>query len=157
MAERIRGERDFGIGVLYLTLGAGGLLIAQNYAFGTPRQMGPGFFPSIISGLLIAFGAVALVRGLVVQGPPLSRWNVKGMALITGSVVAFGITLAPLGLPLAIIISTLIAAAASERFRFDWRALAGLVLLAAVCSVVFVRLLGVPMPLLGSWLHFIPL
>ena len=157
MAERIRGERDFGIGVLYLTLGVGGLLIAQSYAFGTPRQMGPGFFPSIISGLLIAFGAVALARGAAIKGSPLGRWNFKGMALITGSVVAFGLTLAPLGLPLAIIISTLIAAAASEKFRFDWRALAGLVLLAAVCSVVFVRLLGVPMPLLGSWLHFIPL
>ena len=155
MAARIRGERDFGIGVLYLTLGVGGLLIAQNYAFGTPRQMGPGFFPSIISGLLIAFGAVALARGIATKGSPLGSWNFKGMALITGSVVAFGLTLAPLRLPLAIIISTLIAAAASEKFRFDWRALAGLVLLAAVCSIVFVRLLGVPMPLLGSWLHFL--
>ena len=157
MAARIRGERDFGIGVLYLGLGVGGFIIAQHYAFGTPRQMGPGFFPSIISGLLVVFGITALVRGLALHGEPLGRWNFKGMALITGSVVAFGLTLAPLGLPLAIIISTLTSAAASEKFRFDWRALAGLGLLAAVCSIVFVRLLGVPMPLLGSWLHFIPL
>ncbi|UJW84861.1 tripartite tricarboxylate transporter TctB family protein [Devosia sp. SL43] len=142
--------------MLYLVLGVGGFAIAQHYAFGTPRQMGPGFFPSIISGLLIAFGAVAVIRGVAIDGPRVSGWNLKGMALITGSVVAFGVTLAPLGLPLAIVISTLIAAAASEKFRFDWRALAGLVLLAGVCSIVFVSLLGVPMPLLGTWLSFIP-
>jgi hypothetical protein len=155
MAQRIRGERDFGIGLVYLALGAAGFVMARNYAFGTPRQMGPGFFPSIIAALLIAFGVAALVRGLLVEGMPIGRWNLKGMLLISGSVVAFGLLLPVLGLPVAIFASTLIAAAASEKFRIDPKALTGLVLLAGICSFVFVQLLRVPMPLAGSWLSFL--
>lgn len=152
MTTMIRGQKDFGMGLIYLALGIAGFVIARTYNFGTPRQMGPGFFPSIISGLLIAFGIVATLRGLLHEGAAIGRWNIKGMLLITGAVVAFGLLLAPLGLPVAMIVSTLIAAAASERFRFDWRALAGLLVLTAACSVVFVKLLGVPIPLAGAWL-----
>ena len=152
MAARIRGERDFGIGLVYLALGVAGFIIARNYAFGTPRQMGPGFFPSIIAALLVAFGIAALLRGILVEGPAVGRWNLKGMVLITGSVVAFGLLLPILGLPIAIFLSTLMAAAASEKFGFDLKALAGLAVLSGACSLVFVQLLRVPMPLLGSWL-----
>lgn len=152
MAGKIRAERDFSIGVVYLAMGVAGLAIARSYAFGAPRQMGPGFFPTVIAALLIAFGVAALVRGLLIEGPPVGRWNLKGMLLITGSVIAFGLLLPGLGLPLAIFASTLLAAAASEKFRFDPKALAGLAVLSAACSLVFVQLLRVPMPLVGSWL-----
>lgn len=155
MATTIRSERDFGIGLVYLALGIAGFALARNYAFGTPRQMGPGFFPTIISALLIVFGIAALVRGFLADGPPVGRWNLKGMVLITGSVLAFGLLLPVLGLPLAIFASTLLAATASEKFRFDLKALAGLAVLSGVCSLVFVQLLRVPMPLVGSWLPFL--
>jgi hypothetical protein len=45
----------------------------------------------------------------------------------------------------------LMSAAASSKFRFEWTATAGLIGLIVFCSVVFVKGLGVPMPLLGSW------
>ena len=45
----------------------------------------------------------------------------------------------------------LISAAASIHFKFDWKALGALVVLVVFCALVFVKGLGVPMPLLGTW------
>jgi biotin transporter BioY len=55
------------------------------------------------------------------------------------------------GFIIAVVVYALVAAAASRKFRLEWKALAGLILLVAFCAVVFVEGLGVPMPLLGSW------
>jgi hypothetical protein len=152
MPITIRGEKDFYIGVIYLTLGLAGFILARGYAFGTPGRMGAGFFPTIISGLLVVFGLVAAIRGLIVPSPALGKVDWKGIALIIASVCAFGLLLESAGLPIAIIVSGLLAAVASDRFKLDWRAAAGLVALAAFCSLVFVLGLGVPMPLIGDGL-----
>jgi hypothetical protein len=58
-----------------------------------------------------------------------------------------------LGLIIALLALVLTSAAASERFRFDWRAALGLVALIVFCALVFVKGLGVPMPLFGPWLE----
>ena len=52
---RKRGEKDLGIGVIYLALGLVGFTVARNYSFGTAGRIGPGYFPTIISALLIIF------------------------------------------------------------------------------------------------------
>ena len=44
-----------------------------------------------------------------------------------------------------------VSAAASEKFRFEWKAVLGLIVLIAFCALVFVMGLGVPMPLIGTW------
>ena len=44
------------------------------------------------------------------------------------------------------------SAAASEKFRFEWKATVGLVGLIAFCSLVFVKGLGVPIHLIAPWL-----
>lgn len=150
MAIRIRSEKDFCLGLLYLGLGAAGLWFGQTYPFGTPARMGAGFFPIVIACLLVVFGLVAAWRGLAVEGPALGKIDWKGMALITGSVVAFGLLLKPLGLILAIVVSGLIAAFASDRFTLDWKAILGLVAFAICCTLVFATGLGLPMSAFGT-------
>ena len=148
---RIRGQKDLGIGVIYLALGLAGFIIARDYSFGTSGRMGPGYFPTIISGLLILFGIIAMLRGLMREGQPIGSLNWKGMALITLSVCAFGYLLETAGVIVALLALILISAAASERFRFELRAALGLVAFIIVCAVVFIKGLGVPMPLIGEW------
>ena len=67
--------------------------------------------------------------------------------------MAFGILLPTAGLVIAMLVMVLMSAAASEKFRFEWAATAGLVVLVVFCSLVFVKGLGVPMPLVGFWLQ----
>lgn len=149
---RIRGQRDFGIGVIYLALGLAGFIIARDYNFGTSGRMGPGYFPTIISWLLMVFGTVTIGRGLLRDGAPIGKVNWKGLALVTLSVVVFGYLLERAGFALSLALLVLISAAASERFRIELRAVLGLLALIIFCIAVFVEGLGLPMPIVGEWL-----
>lgn len=154
MIAKLRSPKDFWTGTIYLAAGMTGLLVARGYSFGSAGRMGPGYFPMVISGLLVAFGAVAILRGFLVSGEPVGALNWKGIALITGSVLAFGYLLQPAGLVVALLALILASAAASEKFGPDWRAGLGLAALIAFCALVFVQGLGLPMPLLGEWIPF---
>lgn len=148
---RIRGEKDFGIGLIYLALGLIGFVVARDYSFGTAGRMGPGYFPTMISSLLVIFGLVALAKGLLRDGAPLGKINWKGLLLVTLSVALFGALLERAGLAVALVVLILVSAAASERFRFEYRAALGVVALVVFCLTVFIKGLGLPMPILGEW------
>ncbi len=151
MALSIRNPKDFWAGTIYAAVGLGAFLIARGYAFGSGARMGPGYFPSVLSILLALFGLAAIVRSIVTEGEPVGAIAWKPLLLITGGTVLFGLLLPTAGFLIALPVFGLISAAASEQFRFDWRALLGLMALVAFCALVFVQGLGVPMPLLGTW------
>ncbi len=151
MAGIIRNPKDFGAGVLYIAFGAVGYWIAIDYGFGRAARMGPGYFPSVLSALLMAFGLIAVIRSFIVPGEPLGGFAWKATVYVVGSNVVFGLLLIPAGLIVALLALILISAAASIHFKFDWKAVGALVVLVVFCALVFVKGLGVPMPLLGTW------
>jgi hypothetical protein len=105
----------------------------------------------VIASVLILFGVVSVARSFVTTGDAVRIAAIKPLILITGAVVAFGLLLNGLGLIAALAALVVMSAAASEAFRFDWKATLGAVALIGFCSLVFVRALGVPMPLAGAW------
>ena len=68
MQLEFRNNRDFWAGVMLIVIGAGSVIIARNYSFGTSLRMGPGYFPSVLGGVLVLFGLY-----LVVVGPQAQR------------------------------------------------------------------------------------
>ena len=153
MTSRVQSPKDFWTGLIYLVVGAGVIFIARNYSVGTASRMGPGYFPLTLAGLLIIFGVVAVVRSFLVRGEPIAPFAWKPLILVLIGTALFGALVGTLGLVAALLALVLTSAAASEKFRFDWRAALGLVALIAFCSLVFVKGLGVPMPLFGPWLE----
>jgi putative tricarboxylic transport membrane protein len=153
MTSRVQNPKDFWTGMIYLAVGAGVIFIARNYSVGTASRMGPGYFPLALSGLLIIFGLASVVRSFIVPGEPIGAFAWKPMVLVLGATALFGALISTLGLVIALLALVLVSAAASEKFRFDWRAVLGLVALIIFCSLVFVKGLGVPMPLFGPWLE----
>ncbi|MEI2300977.1 tripartite tricarboxylate transporter TctB family protein [Ensifer sp. MJa1] len=151
MALRIRSEKDLGSGLLYLLLGSAGLSIALDYGFGNAGRMGPGYFPMVISGLLLFLGVVTLARSLLIEGSPITTVNWKGLILVTLSVCLFGMLLMGAGLPVALAALILVSAKASEKFALGAKAIAAMFGLVLFCALVFVKGLGVPMPLVGAW------
>ncbi|MFD2265026.1 tripartite tricarboxylate transporter TctB family protein [Lacibacterium aquatile] len=151
MLLKIKGQQDFWIGIIFAVSGLAGLAIARGYAFGTAGRMGPGYFPTVISALLILLGLISIARGMVQDSAPIAPFNWKALSLITVSVLAFGWLLQGAGLIVALIVLTLVSAVASVRFRLGWKPVLGLVLLVVFCVAVFVKGLGVPMPLVGDW------
>lgn len=151
MRPRIRSPKEFGAGLIHLTFGAAAVWIGRDYAFGTGARMGPGFFPTVLGAALVAIGLASLVRSFMIRGEPIGRIAWKPLFLVVAASLLFGFLLPRAGLAVALAILALLSAAASEKFHLDWRAAAGLAALIAVCVLVFVKGLGVPLPLLGSW------
>jgi putative tricarboxylic transport membrane protein len=151
VAALIRGPKDFWTGVIYVVFGGLAFWIARDYGFGTASRMGPGYFPTILGAILVLIGLISLVRSFIVPGEPLGKFALKAGVLILVSTVLFGFLVNRAGLVIALLALVLVSAAASEKFRFEWKAVLGLIVLIAFCALVFVMGLGVPMPLIGTW------
>jgi hypothetical protein len=133
----------------------GGLMFHGSLGFrmGTAMRMGPGYFPRVLALIMVVLGLISLARGLCVPGEKIDGVKWKSLLLILVSTALFGLLLERVGLALALVVLVLVSAIASKEFRFEWKALAGLAAFVVVCILVFVKLLGVPMPILGRWLE----
>jgi hypothetical protein len=105
--------------------------------------MGPGYFPTVLSSLLMLFGVIAIVRSFIVPGEPIGTFAWKAALLVLLATLLFGFLIIRGGLIAALLALVLVSASASDKFKFDWKATLGLVLLVAFCSLVFVKGLGV--------------
>jgi hypothetical protein len=148
----IKNQKDLGAGILYLAFGAVGFYIAREYGFGQASRMGPGYFPSVLSTLLMLFGAASVIRSFVSKNPEeVGAFAWKPLLFVCGSTALFGLLLNGAGLIVALIALSVVSAAGSHFFKFEWRAVAALVALVVFCALVFAKGLGVPMPLIGTW------
>jgi putative tricarboxylic transport membrane protein len=149
---RVRNARDLLAGCLFLAFGLAFLIAAQAYPLGTARRMGPAYFPVVLALILVAIGVATMARSLIVPGPPLRAIAGKALALVTGAVVLFGLTVRGAGLSLAVAGLVAVSAAASRSFRPLPTLLLALAL-AAFSILVFAIGLGLPFPALGPWLR----
>lgn len=68
---------------------------------GTAVRMGPGYFPSILGGLLALLGFFIFVRSIASKSQGLRSIHVRPLILVLGAVVGFALLLNRLGLVLA--------------------------------------------------------
>jgi hypothetical protein len=146
----IRSRRDFYSALIYIFFGASAVLIAREYGMGTALKMGAAYFPTVLGYLLILLGAIALVRAFIITGAPIGAFAIKGLVLVVGSVVIFGLLVRGAGMAVALPLLVILSAAASSRFR--WRpTLIMAAGLGVFCILVFLKGLGIPLPVLGPW------
>jgi Tripartite tricarboxylate transporter TctB family len=150
MFPNVSSPKDFWAGLIYIGFGAAALWIGAEYKFGTAGRMGPGYVPKVLACLLLLVGAASLIRSFLAKGEPIGLIAWKPMIHILIACALFGVLLAPLGLIASLLALCLVSATGSRQFRFDVKAAAGLVVLIVFCALVFVRGLGVPMPLFGG-------
>jgi Zn-dependent protease len=148
----IRNPRDFWAGTIYLALAVAVLWIGRAYPLGSSARMGPGYFPAALGLLLAVFGAASVARSFVRAGEPITPFAWRPLLLVLGSVVAFGLLVNGLGALIALPILILIAAMASRYSRPDATSVAALIGMTVFCVLVFIKGLGMPMPLIGAWL-----
>lgn len=151
MASMIRNQRDFWSGIIFIIVGLAALYLGQDYAMGSAGRMGPAYFPNILGGLLTLIGAVSVVRSILISGASIEGFSVKGMLLVVCSPILFALTIRGAGLVFSIVALVMLSALASIKFRIA-PFLAVAIGLAVFCALVFVKALGLPMPLAGTWL-----
>src|SRR5437763_9706117 len=149
MNPSILNNKDVWAGLLLIAIGATAMLIARNYAFGTALRMGPGFFPIVLGGLLIAFGLYMLASGLRQAEKIAGSWSLRALIILPLSLVLFGVLMERAGFVPAMLVLIFGSATASTEFRFVEVLLFSL-FLTAVCAAVFVYGLGLPYPLFAD-------
>jgi hypothetical protein len=145
-----RNPKDLWTGIIYIAFGAAAIFIARDYGLGTPRKMGPAFFPGILSIILIVIGIISLTRSFIRPGTPVGRFTFKGLLMVTGATVLFGLIVRGAGLIIAMPALVIVSAYASH--KFSWRtSIIMAIVLTASCILIFLKGLGIPLPILGSW------
>jgi hypothetical protein len=149
----IRNTKDFCAGILFILFGLASMVLASGYRVGTASKMGPGYFPFVLGGLLVALGLAVSVTGVSRKSGPRQGLSVRGkpVTLVLASILLFGWLLRPLGLVLCTLLLVMVSSKASEEFRPGEAALNGLVLVAVVV-IVFVYALDFQIPVFPSYL-----
>jgi hypothetical protein len=143
---RVRSPRDFWAGLIFVAIGGGFVLLAQEYRLGDMHRMGPALFPTLVGALLAALGALIALRAFALDGPPVLRFEARPILVSLLAIVLFAIALQWVGLVAAVAVVVLIGANATRDARLlDVLALAAVMVVFSVA--VFVWLLGLPLPL----------
>jgi hypothetical protein len=125
---RIHSEKDFFSGLLFVSIGLGFAVGANQYKIGDGARMGPGYFPMLLGSLLAILGAAVLFKALTFEKPDGDKvgvWAYKPMVFIICANLLFGVLLGGLpsiglpamGLVMAIFGLTLVASLAGEAFK----------------------------------------
>ena len=142
---RVKGPQDLGAGLVFLAIGIAGLYFGSELAVGTSARMGPGYFPVLLSGLIIVVGLVVGFQGLTVEGPPIEKVQLRPISFIIAAILIFGFLIESIGLALTAILLTIFAAYARPEVKLSETILLG-VGLALFTVVVFVYVLGQALP-----------
>jgi hypothetical protein len=159
---RIKNQADFVAGLLFAAAGAAFAIGATSLHIGDGLDLGPGYFPLLLGGLLTLLGVAVMFQSLAVErldGEPPPRWAWKPLFFVILAIVAFGLLLAgvpALGLPsmglvAAIAALILLACLAAEPFR-PAQALLLALAMAALGYLTLIWALRLPIP---AWPAFL--
>ncbi len=137
-------------GVIFVAFGLWFGAQSMGLEMGTTLKMGPGYFPAVLSVLLIVLGLGVLVAGLRTAGAPVGDFALRGLLFILPAPIFFGLTVKGLGFVPAIFFTTLIACFATSKMK-PLHAVALAAGVTVFSALVFVQGLGLPFRLLGAW------
>ena len=159
---RIKSQKDFWSGLMFLTIGIAFAWGATNYTIGEGARMGPGYFPLMLGILLALIGVFIVFEAMVVEtedGEPIGKFAWKPLLFIIGSNVVFGICLGgipklgipALGLIVGIYALTFIASMAGDEHK-NKEVLILATVLAIMSYLAFIVLLKLQFPVWPSFL-----
>jgi putative tricarboxylic transport membrane protein len=143
-------RQDFVGGLVVIAVALFAFWQAADLPIGTLGGMGPGMLPKSLAVLFGLLGALLVLDSVLEAGPPLERWSIRGPVFVALAIVAFGLTVRPLGLVVAGPVAIVIAALASNEVRWVETIVVGL-LMTIICIGLFKFALGLPIPL-APWL-----
>lgn len=151
MTSIVRHPKNFWIGIIFMFFGLAAVYLGWELEMGTAGRMGPAYFPVALGWLLALVGLVGVVRSFIGHGEGVGRIHVKDIAIILGAVLLFGFLMRGAGLAVAAFVLIMLSAWASPKFTLVPTLLLAIGLTAFSVGL-FVKLLNLPMPIVGPWL-----
>lgn len=159
---RIKSQKDFWAGLMFMATGIAFAWGATNYTIGEGSRMGPGYFPLMLGVLLTVIGLFVAFQALVVEtedGERIGSWAWKPLFFIIAANLIFGVCLGglpgigipQLGLIVGIYALTFVASLAGEEFHAKGVAVLA-TFLAILSYVAFIVLLNLQFPVWPSFL-----
>lgn len=145
---KIKNERDFFSGLMFIVVGMLFGVGAVHVAMGTSAQPGTGYFPLMLSVLMAVLGAVLLFKSLTIEtegGERVGRIAWRPVLVIVASISVFGATIDRLGLLLAVPLLIVLSSFAGDEFRWPG-VLVSAALLTLLSWFIFVYLLKLTIP-----------
>jgi Tripartite tricarboxylate transporter TctB family len=154
LTMKVRDPQNFATGVLYLVIGAIVAAAAGRYRIGSLARMGPGYFPLTAGVALAIVGVWIMVLALRRRdgvSSAFGTWSGRNVTIVFSSIVLFGLLLQSMGLLIAV--PVLLALSSYAHPGFTWRSLLiSIPVLLLVTWTIFVLLLGLPLPMMPSFL-----
>lgn len=170
---KIKSERDFWSGLMFIGVGVAFAVGAMEYSMGPPcpeaapcatsliarftqlsARPGAGFFPLGLSVLLAVLGLVVLFKALTIETPggdPVGGFAWRPLVVVIAAILAFGFLLEPAGLLVTVPVVVVIVSFAVAESRW-----VPTLVMAAVLTVfswaVFIKGLSLTIPVLPKFL-----
>ena len=151
---KIKSEKDFWSGLMFMAVGLGFAAGATNYNFGSSAKPGPAFFPFGLGVLLALLGAIVLFKSLTIEAEGGDRVGAipwRPLILVTLSVVLFGFALPKLGMIISLPLLILVTSLAGDEFKLKEVIINSLVLTIG-SWLIFIKGLNLIIPLWPTFL-----
>jgi putative tricarboxylic transport membrane protein len=157
---KVRGPRDFYGGLALILLAAIAFWAAGDLPGQSGFAFGPGTAPRMFATLLSIVGGLVALNGLLVNGPPIERYALRGPAFVLTAIFVFAgmmqgisfdfigiaVRVPPLGLVFSSFSAFMISILGTTEMRWLESLLAA-VAMTAFCVAVFIYLLQLPFQL----------
>ncbi|MDP2779286.1 tripartite tricarboxylate transporter TctB family protein [Devosia sp.] len=144
-------DKDVLSGAIFAGVGVWFTVQSLNLSMGSARSMGPGYLPTALSLLLLAFGVAILVRGVIRGVGPVSKIPLRGLVAVIAALLIFAFCVRGAGLVPTVFVVVLVTCLGSTRAQpLPSVLLAGGV--AIFCWAAFIWGLGLPLSMIGPWL-----
>ena len=151
---KIKSQKDFWAGLMFIVVGLGFSFGALDYSFGTSARPGPGYFPFGLGILLGILGALTLFEALTIEtadGEPIGAFAWKPLLIIIASIVMFGVLRPRAGMIISLPLLVIVSALAGDEFHWG-EAIANAAILTAGSWLVFIYGLNLTIPMWPTFL-----
>ena len=151
----VRAPRDLGTSFVLVLIGASGLYFGAELTMGTAGRMGPGYFPRLLSWLIVAIGMFIGLVALSTPGPSIEAPKFRPMVFVFASIIIFGymmngFTIGGLAVPgVGLFVTAVVIVFVAAMARREFSTLESLLLgigLSIGTVLIFVYALGQPLP-----------
>jgi len=146
---KIKSQRDFFSGLMFIIVGVVFAVGATNYSMGSSAKPGAGYFPLILSVLMAILGAIVLFKSLTIEtegGDPIGHIAWRPLIVIVVAITVFGLSINRLGLVVSVPILILITSLAGDEFKW-LGVIVNAIVLTAFSWLIFVYGLKLTIPM----------